>query len=395
MLVRAPLLGLVTTGDAMGTLARVLQAGIRPVEMRLLGVEFGVTVGHGFGRHRFGGLPGKGETLQCTGTPRVPDARTLSKMFSIGLVLSAGGPLGDPWHSGVLGRLQETTGWDARSADLVIGTSAGSITALTIRAGVAAVDRKLHMTGGPISPEAEEIYARIVTPYSEPEIGRNWRPASPKMALRAAWPPWNLDPARLAMANLPRGNRSGEPLEKRMNELLPEGWPEQPTWIIAVRMFDGRRVVFGRDDVRGTVGQAVRSSSAVPGYYTPGRVGDREYIDGGVHSSTNLDLAAMLGFDLVIVSSAMTAAEGSRSWVSDPTRSWFSNKLDHEVAEVRARGTAVVVIEPDHLTIDALDKTADNARANATNAGAAAVDRVLSGVNGAGLTELIERAAAD
>ena len=52
-------------------------------------------------------------------------------MFSIGLVLSAGGPLGDPWHSGVLGRLQETTGWDARTADLVIGTTAGAITATT------------------------------------------------------------------------------------------------------------------------------------------------------------------------------------------------------------------------------------------------------------------------
>jgi NTE family protein len=160
-------------------------------------------------------------------------------------------------------------------------------------------------------------------------------------------------------------------------------------------MFDGRRVVFGRDDVRGTVGQAVRSSSAVPGYYTPGRVGDREYIDGGVHSSTNLDLAAMLGFDLVIVSSAMTAAEGSRNWVTDPTRAWFSGKLDDEVAEVRARGTAVVVIEPDRDTIGALDKHADNARANATEAGAAAVDRVLSGPEGAGLVELIGRAAAD
>ena len=316
-------------------------------------------------------------------------------MFSIGLVLSAGGPLGDPWHSGVLGRLQETTGWDARSADLVIGTSAGAITAVTLRAGVAAVDRKLHMAGGPISPEAADIYARIVTPYAEPEVDRDWRPASPKMALRAMWPPWKLDPVRFAMANLPRGTRSGEPLERRMNELMPGGWPDRPLWIVAVRMFDGRRVVFGRDDVKGDVGQAVRSSSAVPGYYTPGRVGDREYIDGGVHSSTNLDLTEMLGFDLVIISSAMTAAEGSRSWLADPTRAWFSAKLDDEVARVRARGTAVVVVEPDRDTLGRLDKNARNARTDAVGAGAEAVDRVLAGVDGAGLTELIERATAD
>ena len=313
-------------------------------------------------------------------------------MFSIGLVLSAGGSLGDPWHSGVLGRLQETTGWDPREADLVVGTSAGSITAVTLRAGVAAVDRKLHMTGGPISPDAAEIYARIVTPYDEPEVDRELRPSSPKMALRAAWPPWKLDPVRLAFGNLPRGNRSGEPLQKRMNELHPGGWPERPTWIVAVRLGDGRRVVFGRDDVKGDVGQAVRSSSAVPGAYVPGRVGEREYIDGGVHSSTNVDLAGPLGFDLVIVSSAMTVS-GGHNWLSDPTRSWFNRKLADEVADVRSRGTAVVVVEPDHESVDALDKTADDARANAANAGAAAVDRVLASRTGDGLAELIERAA--
>ncbi|NIS30826.1 MAG: patatin-like phospholipase family protein, partial [Actinobacteria bacterium] len=37
-------------------------------------------------------------------------------MFSIGLVLSAGGMLGDPFHAGVLARLAATTGWDARRA---------------------------------------------------------------------------------------------------------------------------------------------------------------------------------------------------------------------------------------------------------------------------------------
>ena len=314
-------------------------------------------------------------------------------MFSIGLVLSAGGPLGDPWHSGVLGRLQETTGWDARTADLIVGTSAGSITATTLRAGVAAIDRKIHMSGGPISPEAQEIYDRIVTPYEEPKTERDWRPASPKMALRAAWPPWKLDPIRLAMGNLPRGTRSGEPLELRTNELLPGGWPDRPTWIVAVRMSDGRRVVFGRDDIRGNVGQAVRSSAAVPGSYLPGKVGEREYIDGGVHSSTNVDLTAMLGFDLVIVSSAMTAAAGSRSWLTDPTRAWFSGKLGQEAAEVRSRGTALVIVEPDGETLGELDKTADHARAKATNAGAAAVDSLLAGNDGAGLSELIGRAS--
>lgn len=313
-------------------------------------------------------------------------------MFSIGLVLSAGGPLGDPWHAGVLGRLQEVTGWDARTADLIVGTSAGSITAATLRAGVAPIDRKVHFAGGPISPEAQAVYDRITTPYDEPIVERTWRPSSPRMALKAAWPPWKIDPVRVAVANLPRGTRSGEPLRRRMDELLP-AWPSEPLWIVAVRLRDGRRVVFGRDDVKGTVGQAIRSSAAVPGVYVPGRVGEREYVDGGVHSSTNADLTAMLGFDLVIVSSAMTAAEGSRNWVTDPTRAWFSGKLDDEVAEVRRRGAAVAVVQPDADLLPALDRTADDARIAATHAGGAAVDALLAGPNGAGLTELIGRAA--
>ena len=313
-------------------------------------------------------------------------------MFSIGLVLSAGGMLGDPWHTGVLGRLQETTGWDARTTALIVGTSAGSINAVTLRAGVSAIDRKVHLSGGPVSPKTQAIYNRITTPYEEPDIDRVWRPASPKMAMRAAWPPWKADPVRIAFGNAPRGTKSGEPLEKRMNELHPERWTAQPTWIVAVDMSDGRRIVFGRDDVKGNIGQAVRSSTAMPGIHTPGRVGEREYVDGGVHSSTNADLTAMLGFDLVIVSSAMTTTKGRRNWITEPTRAWFSRKLDDEVAEVRSRGTAIVVVQPDAETLPMLDKTADNARAVATRAGAAAVDRVLAGPDGAGLRELISRA---
>lgn len=274
----------------------------------------------------------------------------------------------------------------------MVGTSAGSITAITLRAGVAPVDRKMHFTGGPISAEAQAIYDRITTPYDEPVTDRVWRPSSLKMAARAAWPPWKIDPVRVAVANLPRGTRSGEPLERRMNELLPQTWPDAPTWIVAVRLHDGRRVVFGRDDIKGSIGQAVRSSAAVPGVYTPGRVGEREYVDGGVHSSTNADLTAMLGFDLVLVSSAMTATEKARSWATDPTRAWFSNKLDDEVAMVRNRGTAVAVVQPDRATLPGLDKSADGARIAATEAGAAAVDRLLAGPDGTGLAELIARA---
>ena len=301
--------------------------------------------------------------------------------------------LGDPWHSGVLSGLQNITGWDARRADLIIGTSAGSITAVTLRSGVSAVDRAAHFRGAPASEETREIYSRITTEYTEPELPRDWRPLSPKMSLKAIWPPWKAEPARLLVGGLPRGTKSGESLEARMNELQAKPWPDDPTWIVAVRADDGRRIVFGRDDVKGNIGQAVRSSSAVPGVYIPGKIGPREYVDGGVHSATNADLAAMLGFDLVIVSSAMTATPDARSWVTDPTRAWFSSKLDDEVAEIRRHGTAVAVFEPGADELAELSKDHNDARSRAVEAGAATVARVIASPVGDGLRALIDRAA--
>jgi NTE family protein len=307
-------------------------------------------------------------------------------------VLSAGGMLGDPWHSGVLAHLESATGWDTRRAELVVGTSAGSVTATILRTGISAIDRVAHFRGEPISEAAAALYSRITTEYTEPRVDRDWRPLSPKMSITAMWPPWKPDPLRVALGGVPRGTKSGEPLEKRRNELHPERWPVAPTWVIAVRADDGRRVVFGRDDVKGNIGQAVRASSAVPGAYVPVKIGTREYIDGGVHSSTNADLTSMLGFDLVIISSVMTATPGTRNWLTDPTRSWFSRKLADEVDEIRRRGTPVIVFEPDTDALRDLSKHNEDPRARAVAAGAATVERVLNSTDGAGLRDLIARA---
>lgn len=314
-------------------------------------------------------------------------------MFSVGLVCSAGGWRGDPWHSGVINQLHTATGWDARSADLMIGTSAGSFTITALRAGIDPVDLAARHEGNPISADGQAIIDRIVTPYQEPAESRDWHPSSPSMSVKAIWPPWKSDPVRFALGAMPRGNLNGGAITKRINELLPDGWPEKPTWIVAVRSNDGRRVVFGRDDVRGNVGQACQASSAIPAVYQTVKIGEREYIDGAVHSATNADLAAMAGFDLVIVSSVMTATADSRSWLSDPKRTWFSQKLDEEVEAIRSRGTAVVVVEPDRETLAHLDETDTTARGSMVALGRQAAQRVLAGRDGETIRSLIERAA--
>lgn len=324
-------------------------------------------------------------------TPRaLPPGRGYpAAMVSIAVVFSAGGAKGDPWHSGVVGALAEHTSWDSGDAELLVGTSAGAFTATALRAGLRAADLEARHVGDPISDEGQAIIDRIVTPYDEPELDRNWSPSSPKMTLQAMWPPWKADPVRAAFGLLPRGTRSGEAITQRIDELLPGGWPDRPTWVVAVRTADGKRVVFGRDDIKGTPGQATRASAAIPAVYAPIQIGPREYIDGAVHSSTNADLVSMLGFDLVIVSSVKTAVPEARSWTADPERAWFSNKLDNEVATVRSKGTAVVVIEPDASEIHAL---ADADRADACGLGRAATERVLASLEGERLRSLLEPA---
>jgi len=160
-------------------------------------------------------------------------------------------------------------------------------------------------------------------------------------------------------------------------------------WLVAVRATDGQRVVFGRDDVAASPGQAVQASSAIPTYYTPVAIGQHQYLDGAVHSSTNADLLATLGFDLVIVSSLKTADTPARSWRRDAERAWFSTKLDNEIALIRSYGTRVVAVEPGPDELELLSTDNANLRTAAAEAGQRAAERLLSGPDGEPLRELL------
>jgi len=72
-------------------------------------------------------------------------------MARIGLVLGAGGIVGHAFHAGVLAALAEVTGWDPREAEVVVGTSAGSVVGALLRAGMSAEDHYARLTGAPLS----------------------------------------------------------------------------------------------------------------------------------------------------------------------------------------------------------------------------------------------------
>ena len=85
-----------------------------------------------------------------------PSAKTTKR---VGLVLGGGGIAGMAFHAGVLLVLHHDLGWDARGADVVVGTSAGSIVGASLRAGVAPEDLAAWATDATPTPSGRKFRA--------------------------------------------------------------------------------------------------------------------------------------------------------------------------------------------------------------------------------------------
>lgn len=271
----------------------------------------------------------------------------------VGLVLGAGGVAGGAFHAGVLAALEEATGWDPREASVVVGTSAGSITGAALRAGLPAPDVLARAQDRPLSAEGQRVM-RLVGPIGRPPPLRPARQPRPPAELaatlaRAARRPLAARPLALLAALLPEGSISTDMISEGMGGLFSDAWPSAPLWICAVRQSDGQRVVFGRDDVRPPVPDAVAASCAIPAFFSPVVIDGEAYIDGGVHSPTNADvLVDALPLDLVVVSSPMSR-QGRRPRLAadQPMRAWSRALLDAEVLRLRRRRVPVIAFQPD------------------------------------------------
>lgn len=272
-------------------------------------------------------------------------------MARVGLVLGAGGAVGHAFHAGVLATLHEALGWDARTADVVVGTSAGSMAGALLRAGFPPADLAARAMGTPLSAEGQRLAARagLRTP-PRPEAPRvtSPRPASAARLARAFWQPWKVRPGAVAAALLPEGSIPLDDLQAPFEALFGAAWPAQPFLVNAVDLDRGTRTVFGRAGAPpARVAEAVAASCAIPAYFAPVTVGDRRYVDGGVHSPTNADVLAGERLDLVVVCSPMSTTRGVRRLALDtPMRHAARLTLTGEVARLRATGTTVVVFAP-------------------------------------------------
>jgi NTE family protein len=288
----------------------------------------------------------------------------------IGLFLGGGGSAGLAYHGAVLGALSDLTAWDPRTAAVMVGTSAGSISAAMLRGGLPAADLLRISEGLPLSAEGARVAAigRPHHPRARPADVLRMRPFADLLGAvhgLAHVRPHSLGPWMATL--LPAGGVQTDAISSGIDALHSGGWPADPLWLCAVRLRDGKRVVFGRPDAPAVpVGQAVAASCAVPCYFRPVSIEGRRYIDGGVRSLTNLDLGRDADLDLVLVSSPMTQAAGHP--VPAPTsvaRQPLRFLLHLEIAALRRAGVPVVAIEPIPAVVRAMGPNPLDARPRA------------------------------
>lgn len=283
--------------------------------------------------------------------------------MTTGLVLGGGGLVGMGYHAGVLQALDDA-GVDAGAADILVGTSAGSVIASYLAAGWATSDfYEYGMGRHPKSvsdPEGQRREVRdIFIPLYGNRAERVRRGVGSLFAVAAARGFYRAGlkgkvPAGPLRKAFPAGMYSTQTTKERLHDDLPSEWPRDGLFISTAELYSGKRVVFGAEDAPpASLPEAVLASTAIPGVFPPVRIGDRQYVDGGIVSGTSLDLAADAGCTSILCVAPLgyriddpTLARDPRMWSPMFVRAMFARKLRTEVRAARSRGIDVLVLRP-------------------------------------------------
>lgn len=248
------------------------------------------------------------------------------------LILGGGGVAGIAWETGVLVGLADA-GLDVRDATLFAGTSAGSCVAAQMTSGLSLEDLFQRQVDPAL--QAREIAAEIDWPKMMAAFA-----AASQGTTSAAEALRRIGALALSWPTVPEAARRAVIAAR----LPSHDWPETALKIIAVDTASGERKVF--DGASGVdLIDAAAASCAVPGVWPPVTIAGSRYMDGGVYSNENADLAA--GFDVALIVAPTVP-------VSPPIT------LDMEVAELKRNGTVVAVIPQDAATDAAIAAVGGN-----------------------------------
>jgi NTE family protein len=271
-------------------------------------------------------------------------------MSGSALVLGGGGVTGIAWELGLIAGLADA-GVDLTAADLIVGTSAGSVVGVQIT------------SGRPI----EELYERELRPPAPGQVARfgTRQTLVYGLALLRARGDLNAFGRRLGALSIKAAAAGRTPsLDERLTAIktrLPVlDWPERDLRVTAVDARSGEFRTFGRADGVPLL-EAIAASCAVPGVYPPVPIGERSYIDGGARSSANADVAR--GCARVVALTPMTRVVRS---------------IPSTTQQVQELGVPAVVIGPDPAALAAIGKNVLDpaARARTARAGRAQAAKV-------------------
>ncbi len=261
---------------------------------------------------------------------------------NIALVLGGGGSAGHAWTIGVIAGLAEAGIDMTEAADLVIGTSSGATVAAQVRSGI---------------PPAKLLTAILAEPV--PPVGQN-RPLPPGPPMATIFERMRaIGAAAVSAADLQRamgafglesdatlGPAAAERWRAMVAARLPrQQWPDRPMIVAAANSPVCALTAFDRDSGVDLV-DAVTAGTALPGVVPTHNINGTRYINGGVRSAENADLAT--GYANVVVISPFGGRSGTLpAGQFEGLRRFPGTDLESQVEALREQGSRVEVITPD------------------------------------------------
>jgi NTE family protein len=261
----------------------------------------------------------------------------------LALVLGGGGAAGNAWEIGVIACLAEAGLDMTEAADLVIGTSSGATAAAQLRSGISVA----------------ELFASVLSPPVQ-LVGQN-RERPPALPMATVFERMRaISAAATSAVELQRamgafglecdsilGPTAGQHRAVVAARLPRHVWPARPIIVVAINAHTGELATFDRDSGVDLV-DAITAGTALPGSSPTIGINGTHYINGGVRSAENADLAS--GYANVMVLSPFggrsgTLPEGQFEGLRRPPE--WGMDLEGQVEALRKQGSRVEVITPD------------------------------------------------
>src|SRR5215475_16127174 len=259
----------------------------------------------------------------------------------VALVLGGGGAAGNAWEIGVIAGLAEAGLDMTQAADLVVGTSAGATAAAQVRSGIPAAELLASVLSEPVRPAGQNRERPPSLPMATVfERMRAIGAAATSAAdLQRAMGAFGLESDSIL------GPGAGQRRALVAARLPRPEWPDRPMIVVALDAHTGELAAFDRDSGV-DLADAVTAATALPGMVPTHSVNGRRYINGGVRSADNADLAA--GYANVVVLSPFSGRSGPLpEGQFEGVRRFPGADLASQVEALREQGSRVEVITPD------------------------------------------------